>query len=224
MKRKHLALLVPNTDTTLESDMKQGLSVEWIYHSYRMFLEEVGENAERIMVDQELPKGLSAFKGIIDFSGVIFGCTSASAVYGRSGLSRLLDTMSRELNCPSYSAFSGIKDGIEVRGNPPLALITPYVHEVNSFFKTTLNDFAVNVIYENGLGILKDPQIAACSPDIIKEFVLKQKKAIKDSGAKMILLSCTNWRTMEVRKELENEMEMPIITSNQCLIEWVNNL
>ena len=46
MAKKHLALLIPHTDVMLESDFRAALPEEWVCHACRMYLEEVGEEAE----------------------------------------------------------------------------------------------------------------------------------------------------------------------------------
>ena len=89
MAKKHLALLIPHTDVMLESDFRAALPEEWVCHACRMYLEEVGEEAEKKMVDEGVPSALKTLRGIGPFNGVVFGCTSASAVYGKEGLERL---------------------------------------------------------------------------------------------------------------------------------------
>lgn len=196
----------------------------WICHSFRMYLEEVGEEAERKMVDEALPQGLAILKGIISFDAAIFGCTSASAVYGKTGLARLHQTMQRTLGCPAYSAFAGIKDKIMAAGNPPLALLTPYTQDVNTFFIQTLDSFGISTVFQAGLGIVTDSEIAAVPPERILEFAKENREAIRSSQAGLALFSCTNLRALAVRAELENALGLPVITSNQCLVEWLQAL
>jgi maleate isomerase len=221
---KHLALLVPNTDTTLETDLRRGLPPDWTYHSYRMYLDEVGEQAEKDMVDKELPKGLRSFQGIISFSAVIFGCTSASAVYGRSGAKRLSETMKKSLQCPAASAFSCVEEAVRKAGNPPVALLTPYIEPVNAFFTETLQEFNIHAVYHKGMNILKDPDIAACPPDKTLSFIQSQKAAVHAAGARIVFLSCTNWRVWEHKAEIEAMLGLPVITSNSCILDWICSL
>ena len=224
MKQKHLALLIPHTDTTLEADLTAGLPEGWVYHSHRMHLDEVGEEAEKRMVDECLPLGLRQLKGIIPFDAAIFGCTSASAVYGKEGLEWIHRQLKEELNCPSISAFGAVKGQIEAAGCPPLALLTPYSREVNAFFVNSLAVFGITTVFCTGLGLVQDPEIAACPPEKIRQFVLGNKEAIRASGAGMVLVSCTNLQACALRQELEQELGLPVITSNQCLLDWIKAL
>jgi maleate isomerase len=224
MTMKHLALLVPNTDTTLETDLRCGLPADWTYHSSRMHLDEVGEQAERDMVDKELPKGLASFRGIIPFSAAVFGCTSASAVYGRKGAQQLKETMQESLHCPAASAFSCVEEAIYGAGNPPMAFLSPYIDSVNTFFAGTLREFGIHPVCYQGMGIVQDPEIAAIAPEQTLSFVRSQKEKIHQAGAKLVFLSCTNWRVYEQKAALEAILELPVITSNSCILDWIRSL
>ena len=70
MAKKHLALLIPHTDVMLESDFRAALPEEWVCHACRMYLEEVGEEAEKRMVDEGVPSALKTLRGIVPFDGV----------------------------------------------------------------------------------------------------------------------------------------------------------
>ena len=130
MAKKHLALLIPHTDVMLESDFRAALPEEWVCHACRMYLEEVGEEAEKKMVDEGVPSALKTLRGIVPFDGVVFGCTSASAVYGKEGLERLHRQMGQALDCPAQSAFGALKERILQKGGPDLALFTLYTAPV----------------------------------------------------------------------------------------------
>lgn len=103
---KRIALLLPNTDTILETDLQISLPSNIIIHTARMQLDEVGKEAEKRMVDEELPRAVSALKHITNFDGAVFGCTSASAVYGEEGLSRISRELEDGLDCPGYQRHS----------------------------------------------------------------------------------------------------------------------
>ncbi|HKL11273.1 MAG TPA: hypothetical protein VJ990_07495, partial [Clostridia bacterium] len=141
MKEKRIALIIPHTDITLETDLQKNLSQNHILHTHRMWLDEVGEEAEKRMVDEELPRSLTFLKGIAEFDAVIFGCTSASAVYGVGGLKRLEAFISSQMNCRGISAFGAVLEQIAKRCPERISLITPYTPEVNEFMVKSLNEF-----------------------------------------------------------------------------------
>lgn len=224
MAQKHLALLIPHTDVMLESDFRAALPEEWVCHACRMYLEEVGEEAEKRMVDEGVPSALKTLRGIVPFDGVVFGCTSASAVYGKEGLERLHRQMGQALGCPAQSAFGALKERILQKGGPELALFTPYTAPVNRFFCRTLESFGLRAVFQVGLGLSSDPEIAACPPEKILALARENREKVQASGAGLAVFSCTNFRAMEIRRQLEEILEIPVLTSNQCLADWVKEL
>lgn len=94
--RKHVAYLLPHTDVTSEMDC-QRLLPNHVIHVQRMWLDDVGQEAERTMVERELPAALRYLKGVAPYQCAVFGCTSASAVNGREGMLAIQRQMEQEL-------------------------------------------------------------------------------------------------------------------------------
>lgn len=217
---KHIALIIPHTDTTLETNLKKYLPVEYVIHTQRIWLDEVGEVAEKKMLDIDLPIGLSYLKGITEFDCAVFGCTSASAVYGKEGLKRLERYLSLEMKCPAISAFGAVLSHLEI--GEKVGLITPYTNEVNEFMAKSMREFGVNVTYCSGLGLSDDREISKVEPKAILDFVITNKENL-DKYCNVIFISCTNFQSMEVREEIENRLSIKTITSNYCICNCISN-
>jgi len=216
---KRLALLIPHTDTTLETDLQRSLTPNWIVHTARMWLDEVGEAAEKRMVDEALPQAIHTLQGINRFDYAVFGCTSASAVYGRPGVTRIEYQLSEALSCPAVTAFGAVLGEMEQRGNPSVALLTPYTPEVNGFMEKSLAQFGIHTVYMDGLGLAADPDIAGVSPEQLLSFVCSRREAIQQAG--LLFLSCTNLRALELRDTIAAELNMDVITSNHSILNRI---
>lgn len=107
---RHVAYLLPHTDVTAEMDCARMLPGH-VIHVQRMWLDDVGEEAERRMVAEELPAALRYLKGVAPYGCAVFGCTSASAANGREGMLAIERQMRRELSCPSITALGGGSEG-----------------------------------------------------------------------------------------------------------------
>lgn len=216
---KRIALLLPHTDTTLETDLQISLPSDVIIHTARMWLDEVGEEAEKRMVDTALPEAIRTLKNITHFDGAIFGCTSASAVYGREGLKRIHQQMEEQLHCPANSAFGAVLDAVRKKNAKTLGLLTPYTDEVNTFFVNTLAQFDINCGIYYGLDISDDTQIACVEPERIIELASKHQEEL--NRQEMVLISCTNFRAAEIHNRMQNLLHTSVITSNQAIIDWI---
>ena len=223
MNLKRIALIIPHTDTTLETDFQNFLPDEYILHTQRIWLDEVGEESEKKMIDEDLPNGLKYLKEIAEYDGAVFGCTSASAVYGKEGLNRLEKYLSEELNCKSISAFGAILEDLKKMNVSSVGLITPYTESVNKFMIKSMGQFNVNINFEAGLGLSDDCEISKVKPEEIIGFIKKHSENIK-KNCDALLISCTNFRAMEVREEIEEILTIKTITSNYSIYNWLTSM
>lgn len=220
---KRIALIIPHTDITLESDLQMNLPENYIIHTQRILLEEVSEEAEKKMVDIELPKSIDYLKGIAEFDAAIFGCTSASAVYGLEGLNSIRNLLRNSFNCSATSAFEAVINEIKEKGKKKASLISPYTDDVNSFMGKSLDEFGINVTYSKGLGVNNDLAISNITPNEILKFIERNKKEIQ-SHSDVCLISCTNFRALEVIDEISKILEMEVVTSNYSILRYLLNV
>jgi len=219
---KHLAYLLPHTDVTTEMDCHRMLP-HHVIHTQRMWLDNVGEEAERNMVARELPAALRYLKGIAPYQYAVFGCTSASAVNGREGMLAIQQQMERELGCPSITVLGAVLREIENRKARSVAVLTPYIQEVNIFFRKTMETFGVEMCSIAGMGLPSGNDIAALEPSTILDYARSQREHIP-AQADLCFFSCTNVRSTEIREQLEECLGRPVITSNQCVIRYIQSL
>ena len=219
---RHVAYLLPHTDVTAEMDCARMLPGN-VIHVQRMWLDDVGEEAERRMVAEELPAALRYLKGVAPYGCAVFGCTSASAANGREGMLAIERQMRRELSCPSITALGAVLKEIDRRGARSVEVLTPYTEAVNVFFRETLERFGVKVSFIAGMGLSCDNDIAALDPADICGWARSQRECVPKE-ADLCFFSCTNLRAAEVQKELEGCVGRPVITSNQCVIDYIKAL
>jgi maleate isomerase len=95
-------------------------------------------------------------------------------------------------------------------------VVTPYIDSLNERIKASLEADSLEVALIAGLGIDYNFAIADVKPDKIISFVVKTIAGQKIDG---IFISCTNFRGMEVRGRIEQLTGLPVVTSNQAVLE-----
>ena len=175
------------------------------------------------MVARELPAALRYLKGVAPYRCAVFGCTSASAVNGVDGMYEIQELMQRELGCPAITVLGAVLQEIKNRGATRVAVLTPYTQQVNQFFAKTLEQFQVSVCYIAGMGLVNDGDIAALTPDEIVAYGHRQSQMIPPE-ADLCFFSCTNVRAAEVIKQLTQAVGKPVISSNQCVVDYIRRL
>jgi maleate isomerase len=68
------------------------------------------------------------------------------------------------------------------------------------------------------MGILSNRDIGRVSPDEIVAFV---ETGIDDAHVDCVFLSCTNWQAIAAIPRLAARLRVPVISSNQAIIEAV---
>lgn len=221
MDIKRIALLIPHTDITLETDLRRHLTDDFITHTQRMFLVDVSEESEKRMVDIELPKSINYLKNITDIDVAVFGCTSASIIYGKKSIHFINDLLSTNLNCRSITAYETVISEIKRNNVKTISLIRPYINDVNVIMKNNLLKEGINVGFMDGMNLVHDRDIGKVKPEIIKEFVLKNKTSIEKTD--LCFISCTNFRSLDILKELNEMFNIELISSNSSIIKYLKN-
>lgn len=215
--RKQVGLIVPSSNTVMEVDYYNRLPKDYTLHVARMYLYDTTVRGEEEMLDVHFPKALYDL-ATVEPDVIVFGCTSAGALRGNDYDDELCKMIERVGGCKSISVIRSVQEAIEKNSMERALVLTPYIDELNDRIAASLvnRGIEVNAIY--GLGIDHNHSIGMVEPDKILEFVL-EKANIHKGEFDGIFLSCTNFRAMEVYKELEELLGVPIITSNQAAYE-----
>lgn len=217
---KHVALLIPNTDVTLEQNLQTLLGDDYIIHTHRMWLNDVTEDSEKEMVRVELPLAVKYLKNVTKFDCAIFGCTSASVAYGSQSMYMIQDYISKELDCPAITAFGAVLRVMENLKVNECSLLTPYHKDVTGFMMKSLKKHNIDVNYFNGLGLISDLEISEVLPSRIIDFA-KSCYLDMPKTSMLCFLSCTNFRVAEIIEQLESVLKVKVISSNFCIIDFI---
>lgn len=215
--RRRIGLIVPSSDTVIESDFYRNLSENVTLHTARMYMESITVEGEKKMLKEEV-EGAAKRIGSVKPEVVIFGCTSASALYGIEGEKKLVRRIEKITNCPCITVTAAAIQEIKRRKITKLMLLTPYVKEIYERLRDTFVEASVPVVYVAGMGYDSDFDIGNIEPEEIKKFTLSHLKMKNVDG---VFLSCTTLRAMEVAKELEKETKVIVVTSNSAALNAV---
>jgi maleate isomerase len=159
------------------------------------------------MLDEHLPtaiKDLATARPDV----VVFGCTSAGALRGNEYEGELVKSIAEQTSAEAISVAASVRRAIAARGARRVGVITPYVEALNVPIQASLED----------VGIDENFAIASVEPGSIVAQAVEQF-----GGAEIDLLfaSCTNFRALDARDEIERELGVPVLTSNQAALEAI---
>lgn len=112
---------------------------------------------------------------------------------------------------PSTTTSTVVLEAFNEFGLKKITVVTPCVPILNRRLKMFLEGNGLNVVNIEGLSITDGLEIANQSQDTIYNLATKANKK-----AEGILISCTNFPTMEIIERLESDLEKPVFTANQA--------
>jgi len=210
-----IGLLVPSSNTIMEADFYRGLPSGATLHTARMYLSDTTVEGESAMLNDHFP---IALRDLVTAKPnvIVFGCTSAGALQGNKNDALMCKRIEQEGSCKCISVIQSVSKAVLYHNIKKLAVITPYVEELNNRIKFSLEDEGINVVKIWGLGIDDNYSIADVDPERIYDFACQSVKQVAADG---LVISCTNFRAMEARNDIEKTLQIPIITSNQAALE-----
>lgn len=210
-----IGLIVPSSNTVCEPDFYRNTPPDVNVHIARMHLVETTAAAEHAMLDVYLPQAVKDLAGA-NPDVVAFGCTSAGALIGYEGERRLIEDISSACRCPVVSTNDAVGQCIERHNPRRVAIITPYVDELNVKIRQGIERRGIEVVKIAGMGLDDNFAIAEVSPAEIVQFASEQLAGLEFD---LLFASCTNFRALEARPALQERFGVPVVTSNQACLQ-----
>jgi len=144
---------------------------------------------------------------------IVFHCTANSMESGLAHEKAIIEIIEQASGCPTITTAQAITQAFDRFGIKKLVLISPYVRATNQLEVNYLTETGYTVLHELGLG-LETHAYSAVTPQEWKNIVKENTRADADG----YFLSCTNTRMIEAVEDLENDLNKPVINSNQATL------
>ncbi len=215
VQRRRIGLLVPSSNTVMEEDFYRNLPQQVTVQTARMYLEDTTVKGESRMLDEFV---MPAVRDIATARPnlIVFGCTSAGALRGNIYDSQLCQAITDQTGVPVISVISSVRRALSQIGIRRLAVITPYIEDLNDKIKESLEEGELAVTSIRGMGIAENFAISEVSPSEIVAFALENVDPTQADG---LFVSCTNFRAMAALPELRRAFPFLVITSNQVTFD-----
>jgi maleate isomerase len=147
---------------------------------------------------------------------ICYGCTVETVLQGIEYDRKLTRELEEATGIPAKTMAGGVVEALKELNARKIAIVTPYVEEINRREKSFMEALGFEVVYEKGLGISETIEIAKIPPSTV--YRLGMEAIAKAPEADTLLFSCGNMRTIEVLSPLERDMGRPVTSSNQALL------
>lgn len=213
-----IGVLVPFTNTNLEPDMALLRPPGSVVHFARLGGYDVDEIPGS---DQMAGLGASDISEPIRLLAgvrpdvVLYGCTSATLTHGTAFDTQLAGQISAQSGAITLTAAGSLVRGIRAVNATQVGFASPYLGEINQQAMDFMRSEGIQTVQCADIGrALGNYGQGELTPDEV--FALAMRADHPEAQA--IVLSCTDMRSVEVIEALEQELDKPVITSNQAMM------
>lgn len=216
--RFRFGILVPFTNSNLEPDMAMMRPDGVSMHFARLG----GYDADEIP-DEAQMQGLGASDldetltliGGVKPDVIFYGCTSATLTHGPAFDRDLAARIKAETGAKTVTAAGAVVASLQALGAGKIGFASPYV--------PAINELAISFLAEMGFETVQRAEVTetldndgqgALMPGDVYELGLRADHPEAD----VVVLSCTDMRSIEVIDRLETALGKPVVSSNQAMM------
>lgn len=203
--RHKLGFIVPSWNTVIEYETARILPV-----SASMHVSRISHTADTLASIQHMiettPEHLTLLSDA-SVDAVCFACTAAGFVHGVRHERERVAEWTKHAGRPVISTAGSFLEAAAALGLRKLAVAAPYEEWTMARLVSYLGEGGFEVVSSRGLGhqanILYEPERA-----------VELARTVWDESADGLILSCSNFRTLEAIEDIEALIGKPVITSN----------
>lgn len=210
--RAKLGLIVPPTNTVNEAEWAQMVPKGVTFHTHRMRLHGPDEQPA-LMRDL---KGAIAMLAQTGADAIAYACTAGSMTTPAHSMP---DNLSDETGQTCLTTSAALIDALQHLDVKTLSVATPYSDQVNAHEAQFLADHGFDVLNIRGLGIGETgPQdfVRIARTELSDVAAHARQTFVAESDA--LLIACTDFPTLPLIAQLEDDLGVPVITSNQATL------
>ncbi|MHB9071073.1 MAG: maleate cis-trans isomerase family protein [Sedimentisphaerales bacterium] len=208
--RARIGCIIPSTNTVVESEFNalkpDGVSV----HADRIHMVAVTSEELNKLIQNAPMSANRLASAEVDI--IVFACTSGSFFRGSKRESDLVVEMEKASKTKCITTSRAVATALEMLGAKKIAVVTPYTDEINERERNFLEEKGFKVAKIQGMQKIKNTEIGRLKPEDAYDFAMKMQISNVDA----VFISCTDFRTIEIIEKLENQLRIPVISSNQA--------
>ena len=207
-----IGLLVPSSNTTVEPEFYRALPRSVTLHTARLYLTRIApESILRMVEDMETQAKLLASA---DVDVIVLGATAPSFLKGLGYDRELIGKLEAATGKKATTTSTALVQAIRHSGAKRVVLGSAYDEKVNAIAKAFLEASGVEVVGVQGLALVDNLIVGRLSPDTAYDLAVN----VDSPDADAIVLSCTNWQTMDAIERIEDKTGKPVITTTQATV------
>lgn len=137
---------------------------------------------------------------------ICFGCTGAS--FRKIGIDiEIINHIESKTGIPTTTTSTAIVEALKSLGLAAVAIASPYPERTNRLLADYLRFAAFEVVAQKGLNV-------ECPAFLPPAEAYRLAREVDCEAADGVLISCTNFRSLEVIEKIELDIGKPVVSSN----------
>jgi len=206
-----LALIVLQTDEVLEGEIRRHIPEDVsLFHTRIASYPEVTAKTLATMED-EIPASVCLLPASADIGVVAYGCTSGATIIGEDNVARAVQSVLPGVVVTN--PLSAVKAKLRDLGAKRIALLTPYIPQVSQAMIDHLEGDGFEIVNSGSFFEVQDSRVPMISRPSVTDALVE----IGSVDCDAIFASCTNLRTIDVVRDVEEKTGVPVVASNSSL-------
>ena len=215
----NIGVVVLQTDETIEQEFRAlfppecvNLYVSRIPSGKEVTTDTLGD------MSKTLPRAASLFPDI-PFDAIAYGCTSGASVIGPAQISQMIKTETRTKAVTD--PVTALLHSSETLNLKRLAFLSPYIESVSQTLRDVLGVHGITTPVFGSFDEADDATVAKIDRKSIETAAQTLTNGADVDG---LFMSCTNLKTLNLAKHLENDLKLPVLSSNLVLARHLADL
>jgi maleate isomerase len=204
-----LGIIVPSWNTVMEYEWQRLAGDAISVHSQRI-RHLADTEADLAWLSTQAPAAAELLSHA-KVQAICHGCTASGFLKSPAGDEAQEVELTRETGIPTVTSSASIVRGLRALGASRVSVASPYEPWLNERLKGYLEAAGFTVVAIKGLGTQAHGSI---STEIVRALALE----VVRPETQAVFISCSNFRTLDILAQVEQETGLPVVTSNQAAL------
>lgn len=207
-----IGIVALQSDESLEPDLRR-LMPDAVEYLVTRVASDVSVTRETLRaMESRLTDAARLFPLGAKLAAVGYGCTSASAEIGAD---RVAEMIQAGVPTPAVTQpLSSLVAACKHLGVRRIGLVSPYVEAVSGTLRKAMTRAGLEVVAFGSFDEGEEDRVVRIAPESIRDAA---RHVAGQATCDAVFLSCTNLRTLSVIEQIEAELDIPVLSSNQVL-------
>jgi maleate isomerase len=211
--RASLGLLVLETDQTVEHEFRRLLPRSGVaLYGARLHNDPVITPDSLKLMEQEISPAARLLPPACELASIGYACTSGALFIGESVIAENIGKIRPRSKITD--PVTAVRAALSALAVERVALLTPYLREINLSLRTNLEKRGVNIPVMGSFNEANDNVVARIDLASIRAAILQLGRSPECDG---VFVSCTSLRVAEIAADVEAELGKPVTSSNHAL-------